>query len=493
MIHPRRAVSLPTILFSLTVMILTSCATGGGRQVPDWVLQPPVPTRDTEFFVVSGFDAGGNETRASESAANALILEINQYLGVNVDLLSQSEGRGSIDEYEESLRTTINVTGSGQLAGLRIQDRYTREDDRGITVYVLAAYDKNALEAERAKREALIAEQEDAVSRPEAEGKAAVAQGDLAGALRGYANASLAALGSGIRNADIKFERNMMALAEVIRSIELKVSSLPSQLLVNRQPTEAFEIEVLFRGRPAAGVDILASFAEAQSGGRTRIRNVNLTSDQGGIAHLVLPPPTLIGNQTLSLQPDLSGYLRGLEEVPREYRALSDALFDNAASVLTRVPYQVISLAREVPMGLLVLDLDAAGNPSGERSTASGINETLTAGGFRISQLNLSASQLGFSGRINPQTVIQYLDQQNLQGVDRLVLGTASLSSVEERDGYIVRVNGTVEVYDRHSGQLLFSQSGIKTSQSSSSQRAISSAFTDLGRDFGAAIIRGLP
>jgi len=141
-------------------------------------------------------------------------------------------------------------------------------------------------------------------------------------------------------------------------------------------------------------------------------------------------------------------------------------------------------------MGIFVLDTDIAGNPTGRTETSQGIVQELSSAGFRITPLNLQPAQVGAS--VNPSTVIQLLDQQGVVGADRLILGRVSIVSVEERDGFLVRVGGSVEVYDRNTGVLLFSQEGFKLSQGASSARAISSAFSSLGRDLGAAIARGL-
>ena len=483
-------------------LILSGCATGPSgpsgqpsaqQQVPDWVLQRPAATGGVEFFVAAGTDATGNTQVAEEAAAGALMAEINQYLGVDVSLVAATEQRATLEEFESEVRNTVTMRGDGRITGLRIQDRFETRGDRGVTVYILAAYDRAALEQERRTREALIQEQEDAVSVPENQGRAAFDRRDGLGALTGFSQASAAALDATIRNADIRFERNMRSLAETIQAFEVTLQTAPRQLVVSAQPQDPFVVQVTFRGAPAAGLDVRATFSEAVSGGRTRVQNLTFRTNDQGIATILLPPPTLVGNQTLTISLDVLSFLRPLENVPRNQQALSNALFDNASSKQVRVNYQVISLAREIPMGIFVIDTDIAGNPTGLNDTAQGIVQELSAAGFQITPLSITPAQVGgATTRVNPATVIQLLDNQGVAGSNRIILGRVSIVSVEERDGFLVRVAGSVEVYDRNTGMLLFSQDGFKLSQGASSTRAISSAFTSLGRDFGTAIARGL-
>jgi len=416
--------------------------------------------------------------------------EINQYLGVDISLVSTTEQRASFDEFETEMRNTITLQADGRIAGFRIQDRYEVSTGAGVTVYILASYEKAALEQERQKREALIQEQEDAVSIPENQGRAALSARDGLGAVTGFSQAAEAAMDASIRNADVRFERNMRSLAETIQAFELQILQVPSQLVVSAPPTEDFVVALSFQGAPAPGLDLRATFSEAQSGGRSRVQNITQKTDADGTVRFRLPPPTLVGSQTLTVSLDLSAYLGPLEDVPRAQQALSNALFDNASAKMVRLPYSVISLAREVPMGIFVLDTDISGNPTGRTETSQGIVQELSSAGFRITPLNLQPAQVGAS--VNPSTVIQLLDQQGVVGADRLILGRVSIVSVEERDGFLVRVGGSVEVYDRNTGVLLFSQEGFKLSQGASSARAISSAFSSLGRDLGTAIARGL-
>lgn len=478
------------------VLVISACAgvQSSGRSTPEWVLQRPAATASTEFFVVSGFSNSGNETEATEAASGALITEINQYLGVNIDLISQSEGRGTLEQYEENLRVSVTTTGSGNVTGLRIQDRYIVKGANGVTVYVLAAYDKRALEEERAKRAALITEQEDAVAVPEAQAQRALASGNALGAITGFSQAASAALGSDIRNAEVKFERNIKALTEVVQGLRLDLVENPGELAINQRPTRPFLFRVSLNGRPSAGIDLRVSFSEAVAGGRTRIQNITVKTGGDGVAEVILPAPTLVGDQVLNVAIDLDGYVRLFDDVSARYRPLANALFDASTSKLTRTQYRVVSLANRIPLALYVVDVDASGAPTGQANTAQGIAQSLTGASYTVTTLALDPVATGASGTgsLNTKTVISLADARMPEG-SRLVVGKASITSVTERDGFLVRVSGSIEVYDIDTGNLLFSQSGIKTAQSATSARAMAAAFQQLGQDFAAAIIRSVP
>lgn len=472
-------------------LLMIGCASGRvTQQVPEWVLSTPQGGDGQEIFVVSGNNPQGNLTEAEEAASAALLSEINQYLGVDITQVATSEGRGSIDAYETEIKNTITLHATGLVTGLRIEDRYVLENANGITVFILAAYDRLELEKERQKRQALLEEKEDAVSVPEEKGDDALAQGRYYQAAVSFAEAAAAALGSDIRNADIKFERIITKLTQVIQELELRVLEVPEQLVVNQQNQAQFGFGAYVGEQPVSGVDLRVSFREARNSGRARIQSIQVKTNQDGRVGVQLPPPTLVGRQELSVQLDIAPLLRPLESVPREKQGMVDALLDAAAGKIIQVPYEVISLAREIPLGVYVIDTDVAGNAiEDQRATAQGIIQELSGAGFSVRLLGLDPREVSPEFQVVNATV----ESQGSAAVQRLVIGTASLVSVEQRDGFLVQVSGTVEVYDRRSGELLYSRSGIKNSQGASSARAISSAFTALGRDFGALMVSQLP
>lgn len=462
---------------------------------PAWVFTPPQENAQYAYFVGAASDPTGDAAKAEEQAVFNLIGEITRYLGVKITAETTSEAKATLDQFQAQVTQQVKQEGSARVTGLRVADKFVDREGKRVTVYILAQYEKAELEKEKARIAAVFQEQVDAVAIPEAEGKRLEAQGDLFGALRSYIEAAVAATTSKIENADIKFERNINHAKRVLGRIGLVPVTHELRGMIGDPLPEPFRVKVvdgqMETAPPIAGAEIQVSYKEARSGGRTGVRTVNLKSDENGWVEFKHPVPTFVGRETLTMMLDISAFLRPLEKVPRKYSSLVTSLEDLALSKRVDIPYTIVSRARAIPTGVVILDMDAGGNPTGSSRTAEGLLEALAEEGFKA--MSLPFDPVTLRG-LSDAEIIRIISLQFPGKVDRIVFGTVGIDEfLETRGQFQVRVTGTVKAADLKTGQVLYTKRMLKRSIGSSAEAAIGAAFRNLGLDFGQDLVRNLP
>ncbi|MFQ3621041.1 MAG: hypothetical protein SNJ78_08860 [Spirochaetales bacterium] len=470
-------------------------AAAEGKTPPEWVITPPRETAEHYFFVGSASDLGGDAAKAEEQAIYNLMAEITRYLGVRVTAETTSEARATLDRFQAEVVQQVRQEGSARLVGLKVTDKYIQRERNRITVYLLAQYQRSELEKEKARIAAVFQEQVDAVAVPEQKGRRLEQQGDLFGAIQSYIEAAVAATTSRMENAEIRFERNINNAKRVVSRISILPLTGEVGGMIGDPLPEPFRIKVVDGSStsdpPVSGADIQVSFKESRAGGRTSVRTTVLKSGEDGIVEFQHPVPTFIGRESVALGLDLSPYLRPLETVPRQYRSLVNSLTDLALSKRVDIPLIVVSRAKNIPTGVVVLDLDAAGNPTGANRTRAGVVEALTEEGFRTVNVALDPISLRNQSETD---FIRTLSTQFGAQIDRIVFGTVSIDEfIEERGQFQVRVSGTLKAADLKTGQVLYTRRLLKRSIGANAEAALSAAFRNLGIDFGKDLARSLP
>ncbi|MCK4516824.1 MAG: hypothetical protein KAU31_16295, partial [Spirochaetaceae bacterium] len=260
------------------IFTILSCAGGPeltSRRVPDWVLTPPVSDAGFEYFVVSA-PAAENAAEAEEAAGYVLLSQINQALGVEISVETSAEARSSLDSYEANLVQQVTQRGSGLIEGLRVTDRYMAEQTDGVVVYLLGEYERAAFEAERAKRQSILRQQEALVTGPETEGDSLVESGRLTQGILLYGQAAVAASESDVRIALVVLQRALQKAAEAGARLELSTLSGPATVALGVEVDEP----IIFllrddRGRPVAGASVEISYVDRR-GSRDFIRTAAL-------------------------------------------------------------------------------------------------------------------------------------------------------------------------------------------------------------------------
>jgi hypothetical protein len=501
--NARKALGKVSFLATTVFLAFLGCATTArpgaaeppSKNPPAWVLTPPAADARYEYFVGSSSDTGGDAVKAEEQAVYSLIAEITRYIGVTITTETTSQAKAALDSFQAQVIQQVRQTGSARVAGLRVADKFVHRDPSRVTVYVLAQYDRAELQKERDRIAAVFQEQIDAVAAPEARGKQLDGSGDLFGAIKSYIEAAAAASGSNIDNAAIKFERNINNAKAVINKVGLIPLSGALTGEVGSPLPGTFRLKVVAGQRendpPVRGANIQVSYKEVRSGGRVGVRAVNLQSGEDGVVEFEHPVPTFVGSEKVTMMLDLSSFLIPLDRAPRAFSSYVSGLQDLVNAKRINFEYTVVSRAKNVPTGIVVLDTDASSNPTGSSGTASGILEALSADGFRVRALSFNAATLrGMSDTDVVKNVAASFGGQ----VERVIFGVIAVDEFEEtRGSFQVRVAGTVKAADLRTGQILYSKRMFKRGIGGSSDGAVSAAFRNLGMDFGRDLSRNLP
>jgi hypothetical protein len=481
-----------TTLPVLAALLVAACASGPGitsRRVPDWVLEPPADSDQFEYFVVSASSPDGDVSAAEEAAGYALLTEVNQALGVEITVETSAEARSTLDSFEADLVQQVTQRGSGQVEGLRIADRYVAEQGTGVAVYLLGEYERGAFLAERAKRQALLREQEELLTGPESGGDRLVAEGRLTQAILQYGQAVAAASASDLRTADVVLRRTLRKATDTASRLSLEVAGGPTTVAVGERPAEP----VIFRlsddrGRPVPGAVLEISYL-TRRGTRDTVRTETRTTAADGTVVFAHPAPTAVGEYMVTARLEADALFTLVAGAPEAVRTEVAAL-ENAV-VGVRAVYRFVSLsrAREIPTGVLVADLDAAGAVMPASETAGGILESLAQSGFLVRTMPVDSAD----ALMNTSELTDLLRASAPAGVRRVIVGSASIAEFRDDDGVLVKVTGSVQALDLQTGLVLYSASGVKNARSRSVERAISTAFRELGRQLAEELAANLP
>lgn len=485
----RRTAAL--LLAPLLVLVACASAPQTRRAAPEWVFAPPAADGN-EYFVAVGSDAGGDLAAAEEQAAASLVTQINQALGVDVSVLTISEAVASLESYEANVRQSVTQAAAGRVEGFRVADRYIERADGRVTVHLLGEYERSAFLAERAERRSFLAAQEALFTEPEARGDQLAAQGRLTEALAAYLQAANAAARApeGLREAPVVVERATAEAARLVSGIQLEAVDGPSDVPAGTRPDEPVVFRVLDRdGTPQAGVQVELSYPEPR-GARSVIRRSSVVSDSDGSIRFSLPLLERVARIDVTARLDLAAIDPALRSLPAQLRDLRSAIEASLTAARATWSFQTVSRAREIPTTIVVVDTDATGALIPDARTSDGIAEAMSAAGFRLELSSLPPEAVG--GRPMPE-LLSMLQINLPASVERAVVGTASITDFSESDGYLVRVEGRVSVFDLASGELLLAASAIKNARSSTAEQALATAFHQLGRDLGDRLAAELP
>ncbi len=479
-------------LGAVVVIFLFGCATPEptrfeDREVPAWVVAPPGAAEGIEYFVASGSDEAGDIAAAEASAASALLVQLNQAVGIDVSVLTIAEARASADSFEANVREQVTQSGAGRLAGFRVADRYVATGDGRVTVHLLGAYDRAELSRERARREQLVRAQESLFTEPYAEAESAARDGDRFEAIRLYilAAESAARAPATIRSAGPLAEAAMRSAADLLRGVNVDALAGPREVRTLSLP----EQEIVFRVSDAEGRDVPRVPIEISltSPTRNRINRVLVQSYDDGLVSYRLPRPDVAGtyrvNARLSTS-EIDQYLRGL---PESLAAARATIQSELARIGASWSVEATSRAAEVATTVLVLDLHddrATGD-----STEAGISESLAMAGFSL----VAVPGVDRSGLSGDRTLLLQSLQESGVMARRAVVGTASVAEVSEPDGFLVRVRGSISVIDLDTGDVIYATSVIKNARSTTREQAVSVAFYQLGVSIGEELVARLP
>ena len=477
------------ILFGLVLLGLAALfglAFGGcvtaerAEPPPDWLLDLPASDDKWEYFYAVGEDRNGDITRAEQAAVSNLIDSIVRYIGVRITVESSATARASLDSFESSVEQQVLQVGSARVDGFQIVDRYMESDAN--RVYLLARYDRMALEQERERLEALFYERVEAVDRPLRDGAERERDGDYIGAIISYFEAATAAATSEIENVDVKFEQSLIRIRDIMARFEL--DKLNDNLNANLGETliSPFIAQLTFgtSQQPVYSAPMLVGYKKPLPNGHIAVGTSSIKTDEKGEAQFEHPPLELIGAQTVTMWLDFSDYIDALQEVAPDRRNYIDELTDLIQNKRVLFNYSADSNFGDVPIGLAVLETDISGSQLESDHAAQGIAQELSRAGVLIKRVTLESQRYRDT---SPET-LEYLQGIFGQQLQYVVVGVVSLSEFEQLDdGILARVSGNFRVVRLADGIVLHSE-GLSQRSRSSPTGAIESAFSNLGIKF---------
>jgi hypothetical protein len=482
----------------MAVAMLAACAgaptPASGQSPPDWVAKRPADDSSYFFFVGSGSSSRGDLKEARAAATAEVMAEIMRYIGVTVTSDTRATARGSLNDFQASIESAVQQTGTARVAGLDIRDTWTDQRRKpSVTMHILARYQRTELLKEKQRIEALFKERIDAVEGPEREGDKLASDGRAFEAAIQHMSAARASLEPGIDNGEIKFKRNMdKAKADIERIALVKLNDglrgkagqplpEPVRLKVVVGATQADP------GVPDAGLQVTWQEAN-QTTGQRRFKTDPAKTDGSGVVEFAHPVPSFVGDSTVVFSLDLAKYTDALGTAPRNLRDQVDALEALIASRKATVRIGVDSTASGVTMGLLFLDFDAAGGLAGMTDSASTAQSSLT--GYSIRSLSFASNEV--TGKNNNDLLALARGRYGAQ-VQRLAIAKVRIVEIGPRSGRVfAKAAADVQVFDLASGAVLYSGSKEKLAMAATELAAQSQAFKDIGRDIGTDVKNAL-
>jgi hypothetical protein len=480
------------VLVFVSILLGGCAAAPEPRPVPDWVLDGPESSEDYVFFVGSGTSEGAGAAEAEDRATLTVVDEIVRYLGARIEVETTAQVQAGLDFFEEQIQQELRQESRARVEGLRIVDRFVQESNERTTVYILARYERSALEEERERLNALRRERVASVEVAEEQAREAMEAGNLYASIGLFVEAAVAASDERIDNADVKMQRNLADALQIARRISLNPVHREVEAFVGHGSSPEFALTVSAQpeGAPIPDARVVFSFPERTAGGRTVLRSRTVATDSEGRALFTPPPPASIGSRTVTARLAVREILDPVDAIEQDAEEAVSALRAALRQPRADFEYRVLSRAREVPTGVLILDADIAGNPVGTDDTTRGLVRRLSAEGFSVRRLSVGAEVLLEE---RAREVLETLREQAPEDLERVILGRARIEEFQEEDGYLVAVSGSVEVFDLESGRLLHAEEGFRRSRAGSSSGALSAAFSALGADLAEGLAVNLP
>jgi hypothetical protein len=458
--------------------VLGGCVTA--PKAPEWVLRAPDQQDGFMFFVGSG--DRGSLAASEETARQQVTEQIMTFVGAEIAARTDATVRATLDSYRADVTRTVAVRGEARLRSLEQVDRWVEAN--GTAVHVLYRSSTDDLVAEQRRLQGLVREILALVATPEGEAEDLAGDGRYYEAAMKYIQAAAAASGLDIPNKAVKFERNVNAAKDAIGRLNIfPYRGDAMEAVAGREMPEPFQAIVVTganaSGRPVAGVSVRVAYRTLGANARMRTDTLIAVSDTRGVVTFGLPVPRFVGAETITVSLNAGPYLEALQQAPREYQSQIAGLEQLAAQKRATLRYTVVSLAREVPMGIAVADVDAARNPLALTETAAGMLGELSAQKFRVRILPVAAERLVGVGDAD---VLAYLAGAFGSDVGRVAFGVTQITSAEkDGDRTIVRVRALVKVADFQSGEIRYAADRSASTVGTSAEAASTSAFRRVG------------
>ena len=167
--------------------------------------------------------------------------------------------------------------------------------------------------------------------------------------------------------------------------------------------------------------------------------------------------------------------------LPAKYAAFADAINDDMGRRSISFEYVIASMARTVPTGVAVVDLNDEGKPASTTVAQGGLFETLAKEKFKAGLAPLDAAMVA---ALDDAAVLTAAKQKYGSGLARLIYGVARIDGVT-KDGSMWQATArmTVRCVEFASGAILYSTEKTAIVVASDEASARRSALLQVGRD----------
>jgi hypothetical protein len=462
--------------------------TGGDKQAPDWAMKKPQDDATYKYFVGSGNSPKGNAVDAEKTAVKDIIDQIVMYIGVQITSDTTATARASLDKYQADLTQTVTTKGATTVAGFEVQEKFPVNRKNGeLMMYILVKYDKVALEKQKKEMEKIFREWYEAITKPRDAGMSLKAEGKYYEAAAKFLEAASAAAKSQVANAGIYFEENVNQAKECLEKINFVKLNDNLTGLVGQALPEPFKMKVVAgadeNSAGVANVNVKITYMELSSGGKKRDKSVTAKTKSDGTLAFEHPIPQFVGKEKVTVYLDINPYLESLENIPAGKEDILQGLEDMAVSRKAVFDFMVESNAKNIGMGLVILDMDEEGSPMAKAETQSSILAALTAEKFKIKNLAINPKEIADKSDFD---VIELLTGKFKGQVARAVFGTARILSYSDNSGKkFAKCSATIQVVDLDSGEVLLTLVKNGNGMGNDEKAAASNAFKTIGADIG--------
>jgi len=476
-----------TSVLSILPLLLFSCVSQPKpASAPDWVSNPPPPDGTYTYFVGYSSAGGGDIAKAADDATANLVASIMNYIGTRITVDSTATAKASLESYQADIVQSVRSESAGRLTGFMVKERFQAPGpNNSITIYILAAYQTNELEKEKARIAALFREREDAVSRPEAAGDAAVAAGRAFDAIKSYVEAAVAASGSDIDNADVKMERNVNKARTVLGRLRFVRVDAPAVAALGRPFPKPFQAKLVYGEGDAApgvpGAEVFMVYQTRNAAGRTLTRTERGLTDANGVVSFAPPPPDFVGRASFTFRLSFDALRDLMDRIPVRYDAYVQALADDMGRRLLSFDYTVTSGAKDVATGVVVIDLAGEGAAATTSVAQGALFEVLAREKFKAGLAPLDAALI-ISG--DDARIIEAAKRQYSPALARVIYGTALITQAA-KDGtmWTASARMSVKVVDLASGMVLYATEKIAMAVGADEAAARRAALQQVARE----------
>lgn len=473
-----KVISFLKFVILLSLFLFSGCVGSSAEaNVPDWISLDPPAEDDFYLFSLSTPVVGSKPLSAYRKLTTSLVSELMALSGYSYRSYDEALAAGYLFD-RISVALNRKLSGVDSRAAFEIRDVfYQKRRSRLKKIYMLAAVEKSEWD------------QVLNLLKPLPGGRGLTGwNGPWSRVLLNWDLAIEAA------EQDVPDNRRFVVdyldrCRFALDDIHLTPLSFPDQLFLRETPKDSFRLQAVDgEGEVLSGLPVVALWRSESDSGALQWQSRLLSSDDAGVVEF-LPPPVMIpesGRIGFELQRSRLKIASGVDNP--EYIDLFNEVRELAASRSVGAEPEVLSRARDFHTGVLIVQLDSAGNVTAENTAsevlASGMNER----GFHFSALHIDNFDFLAVGDSVEDSV--HLTAQLVEflpaGMDRLVLGFVGLSSFGEEDAlYQATVEGEVFLLSG-AGKKLYSH------QTSASSRG-NHAPTVLGlswRSFGKSLLQ---